>query len=398
MSARSPFLFSNNVPSQPMPSPAFAPDMSNPLHTATKPADGAPMLNLSGLSKSNRSQAQTQNNPLARRPSMSRPTTSDPHGHVAHQAGLGLQTTRPGTSDPHKGNHRLQQHAHNGILAPMPRKTPQPPLFASGGFKAPALPGSADDASSMALPGQNGPHRVVFGSSMAQGQVQTRPVAAEEEDDDCYEMPPPMSIAKQAGKRTRGELEDEGDEEDEPGNAAHPQKRFKPAPAQVDDRERAYSRNSHGHGHDFNHQRHSSSPHERSYNAQAQAYHHPTAMQQPHAPPPALARLLGLLKADTVLLDEPVIESKIAEYERSAERWRSCTREEWLAGAEEITAKYNKVFDFVKTHMTAKIALFTSCDTRLAEHDKVLAEREELLSHARVHLLENGGEVIDGGK
>ncbi|KAJ7053387.1 hypothetical protein C8F01DRAFT_1167318 [Mycena amicta] len=402
MSARQPFFTGMPTTNTPPISadsdasePMFQPDLTNPLHSGKTAADNgnAPLLNVASLTKGNRDRS--QNNTPSRRASMNlqRPGTSDPHS----TAGAAMNMMRPGTSDPHTGNHRLQaraqSHAH-GIVAPTPRKNSQPPPLFASSFKAPALPASHNhqDESMYALdldrltapspmrlavlPSQPGPHRISFAAP-----VQNRPL---DDENDVFEVPNPKT-----GKRTRGEMEDDGEQDVEEMQQAH--KRFKPA---QDDR--AYSRNEQ---HDFH--RHSSSPHDQSYQHQPhyQHLHHlAPAPQQQHMPTPSpqapLSRLLGLLKADTLVLDESVIEGKIARYERSAQRWRECDRDEWLAGADEITAMYGKVFDFVKAHMTTKLALFTSCDTSLAAHTVVLSERDALLVSAKEHLVNGGGEVL----
>ncbi|KAJ7051310.1 hypothetical protein C8F01DRAFT_1091516 [Mycena amicta] len=380
MSARQPFFTGKPTTNTPPISadadasePMFQSDLTNPLHSGKTAADNgnAPLLNVASLTKGNRDRS--QNNTPSRRASMN------------------LQ--RPA---------RAQAHAH-GIVAPTPRKNSQPPPLFASSFKAPALPAShnqqdesmyASDLDRLTapspmrlavLPSQPGPHRISFAAP-----VQNRPL---DDENDVFEVPNPNT-----GKRTREEMEDDGEQDVEEMQQAH--KRFKPA---QDDRERdrAYLRNEQ---HDFH--RHSSSPHDQSYQHQPQPHHYQhlhhlapaPQQQQQHMPTPSpqapLSRLLGLLKADTLALDESAVEGKIARYERSAQRWRECDRDEWLAGADEITAMYGKVFDVVKAHMTTKLALFTSCDTSLAAHTVVLSERDALLVSAKEHLVNGGGEVL----
>ncbi|KAG6885629.1 hypothetical protein C0993_012047 [Termitomyces sp. T159_Od127] len=52
-----------------------------------------------------------------------------------------------------------------------------------------------------------------------------------------------------------------------------------------------------------------------------------------------LSRLLGY-EVDAY------VEQHIEQYERAVERWKGCTMEEWIAGADEQTARYTKILDF----------------------------------------------------
>ncbi|KAF9456572.1 hypothetical protein BDZ94DRAFT_1326887 [Collybia nuda] len=61
--------------------------------------------------------------------------------------------------------------------------------------------------------------------------------------------------------------------------------------------------------------------------------------------PRALDKLLG---RDT----DTYIEENMEKYERATDRWRDCAMEDWIAGATELTARYGKLLDFVKIHMT----------------------------------------------
>ncbi|KAF9007489.1 hypothetical protein BDQ17DRAFT_217829 [Cyathus striatus] len=61
----------------------------------------------------------------------------------------------------------------------------------------------------------------------------------------------------------------------------------------------------------------------------------------PPPPPPALDRILGR-SVDAYISDH------MEQYDRSVKRWKDCSMEEWIKGAEEITAKYTKILDFVR--------------------------------------------------
>ncbi|KAJ7135847.1 hypothetical protein C8R44DRAFT_769156 [Mycena epipterygia] len=102
-------------------------------------------------------------------------------------------------------------------------------------------------------------------------------------------------------------------------------------------------------------------------------------------------RLLHLLKADQLDL---ACDAKIEKYTSSVEKWKACSREEWMAGAEELTGRYNKIFDFVKSHMAEKVQLFATCDGRLQQQNEVLNERETLLAGVKDVLVAESGNVL----
>ncbi|KAF7300503.1 ECM11 domain-containing protein [Mycena chlorophos] len=396
MSARQPFFpgksSSNTPPAPALPSSdasesMFKPDLANPLH-ATQNENVVPPLNTSSLHKANRNSLGSRRQSVVQQ----RPGTSDPHtGSYGHGAMATMGITRPGTSDPQRGNHRLQAHVQgHGIVAPTPRKTVPASPFA---FKVPGprnhnqqqQPQPDHSEESMyapdidrltapspmrlaVLPSQPGPHRISF----------AHPIDVDdgEGEGDGYELAGPQT----GSKRTRGDLEDGEDvqNEDEDGQQ-HPQKRFKPVP------ERAYSRNDHEYQPEQFHQRQQRPP-----------QYHPNP-SPPQAPAPML-RLLALLKADTLMTNDVVFESKIQRYERSCQRWKECSREEWLAGADEVIAKFTTLLDKVKDHMAEKLVLFTNCTAAIAAHTEVLKEREEVLASAKVQLVAGGGEVLAGHK
>lgn len=101
----------------------------------------------------------------------------------------------------------------------------------------------------------------------------------------------------------------------------------------------------------------------------------------------ALRRLLGQE------LDKYVDEHLDA-YNEARKKWSDCSTEEWQAGASELTAKFGKLLDFVKDHMTAKINLYTTLHAHVTNHRVVLSQREDRLKEARESLVRSGGSVV----
>ncbi|KAJ7700480.1 hypothetical protein B0H17DRAFT_1195865 [Mycena rosella] len=424
MSARQPFVPGNGfAPSSrpesraahanaaPLTTPLhFVADASNPLHggstTNQTNADNAP-LNIGSLTKSTRTQ-----NPPPRRQSVQtpRPATADPRSSSA--------TNR--TSDAHSKpkavpNHRLQAHAHaKHIVAPTPLQArAAPSLFSNAppAFKTPALPDAHgfrtptnDPARSpendapenenanasfrlKTLPSQPGPHRHAFGA---------RAIMDLSGDDEVFEVPEGAR-----NKRARSEVDDdEGDEHAYAAPAAS--KRFK-AQVHVENDENAYRRSS-ADEHELNEMYHrSSSPADSNPAAHRFAPQPQYADPQPQPHPQHqdsssdLASLAHVLKAEH-LLGDLELDALGDKYARAAEKWRACSREEWAAGAEDLTALYTKIFDFAKEHMTEKLALFTNCDARLATQRGVLAERDGLLGAVKEGLVAESARVLGGAR
>ncbi|KAJ7201334.1 hypothetical protein GGX14DRAFT_571450 [Mycena pura] len=448
----------------------FVPDPSNPLNGGpmhkvqkdrTENANAeTPPLNLGSLTKNIRS--------LPRRSSMqiSRTATSDPHATRASTPLIRPETSDPNAKLPVAPNHRLQAHANaHSIISPTPLLArSNTSLFSNSSsissYKSPAFPANhasshqpdahqdfANDSSYpqpaspsteqppddearsehsamrfVTLPSQPGPHRVVFGVH---------------DSDDLYEIAEPNvpPAPRKAGSKRKGA------EVDEDADDAHtraqgfggPAKRFKAQQPQPD--ERAYPRD----GEVYHTQPRSSSPHEATGYAPglheqvghtgdgaAAAYAHYSSQyhdaEPDGAPAPAphdsgIARLLDLLKVDNDAID---VDARVDKYMRSAERWRSCSREEWIAGADEIAAMYTKIFEFAKAHMACvrllvivllppasafalvltvhdtseKAKLFAQCEGRLQEHGRVLAERDGLLVGVKQRLVEESGNVL----
>ncbi|KAL5486014.1 hypothetical protein ACEPAI_7058 [Sanghuangporus weigelae] len=103
----------------------------------------------------------------------------------------------------------------------------------------------------------------------------------------------------------------------------------------------------------------------------------------------ALCRLLG------IDFDHYFAEH-IEQYEAAKKRWTSCSVEEWKTGAEEISAKFNKLIDFVKERMTAKLSLYASLHDKVAHHKVTLGERKSMLKNMQEQLVKDSGTVLGG--
>ncbi|KAJ7624878.1 hypothetical protein FB45DRAFT_1061030 [Roridomyces roridus] len=430
MSARMPFVPGGAPrPTTASPStPQFVADPSNPLNggpIAPESTDNRP-LNIGSLTKSNRSQT-----PASRRPSL--------------QSAAAAHIPRPSTSDPHTKpksstvpNHRLHSHlsSSHGIIAPTPvqgRATPS--LFSnSASFKTPALPSSRASPHQLPvandqingdqshdenvspnplfrvkiLPEQPGPHRIVFGARPVTDLTQ------DEDDEEIYENHEPEEEGAQSRNRTKRRRSDMDKEAEEERYA----KRFKSHEEVVD--RRVVNENIYSDGNDM-YGRHSSPhqgvDHQHQHQQQqlprhahhtgrvplppqfASGYphsqHNASGMPMPqHANPQHTAdleRLLQLFKMENVDLR---IEGRIEKYERSSEKWKTCTREEWLAGADELSANFGKIFDDIKAHMSKKFEVFASCEGRIKQQHQTLKERDGVLESVRGRLVAEGGHVL----
>ncbi|KAJ3773756.1 hypothetical protein FB446DRAFT_771560 [Lentinula raphanica] len=101
----------------------------------------------------------------------------------------------------------------------------------------------------------------------------------------------------------------------------------------------------------------------------------------------ALDKLLGC-QADAY------IEEHIEKYEQLVTKWKECSMEDWVKGADEIMAKYTKILDFVQRHMTTKLKLFTSFDQQLETHNSVLQERAKVLDGVKKKLVAQSGSIL----
>lgn len=246
------------------------------------------------------------------------------------------------------------------------------------------------------LPSQTAPHRRAFGGS--------RSITDLTREDEIYEVP----ATEVAGRNKRGRSEVDDDEDDEHAHVQSynaPSKRFKTQKQVLDRRqneENAYP--------DENEMfRRSSSPHDAQEYPLQQPRHHVPSRSTNHPLPDAtdrfptpysnsppqgaseIDRIVHLIKAEKFDFN---IEARVEKYERAAEKWKACTRDEWTAGADDLSAQYTKIFDFAKAHMAEKFQLFAVCDDRLAKQDDVLADRDALLKSAKDLLVADSVNVL----
>ncbi|KAJ8514501.1 hypothetical protein ONZ45_g7955 [Pleurotus djamor] len=129
----------------------------------------------------------------------------------------------------------------------------------------------------------------------------------------------------------------------------------------------------------------------------------PRAMTSPHqlaAPstpplsgPPALPKESALSKVFGVNVDEYVV-ANMDKYEEAREKWKSCTMDEWVSGADELAHRFAQMLDFVKDHMTTKIKLFADMNKSVDDHNVILDERKQSLVKAKEQLVKNSGAVL----
>ncbi|KAJ7488052.1 hypothetical protein FB451DRAFT_1553574 [Mycena latifolia] len=416
-----------------------------------------PPLNIGSLTKSNRTQnppsrrqsLQTTANHIPR------PATSDPHSLHApsNRPGTSDPFSKP-KSNAAVPNHRHQAQSlaksHN-IVAPTPlqaRSTPSLFSNAASSFKTPALPApytppqqidahgfrtstndpshsqmtdqqispeqsreeiNPDDSTMRLkmLPSQPGPHRRAFGS---------RAITDLTQEDEIYEVPEAEVASNGGGRNKRARSEVDDDEDDEHAHRQSygaPAKRFKTQKHVIERQndENAYPRGSMDEDEMYHR---SSSPHDvqeyppqqprhsapkRSANLSVSAaarrfppqYPNSAQSTQSSQPSSEIERLMQILKAEQFDFD---LDARVEKYTRSVEKWKACTREEWTAGADDLTALYTKIFDFAKNHMTDKVQLFSVCDGRLQRQTEVLADRDTLLAGAKDQLIAESGNVL----
>ncbi|KAI0792918.1 hypothetical protein C8Q75DRAFT_751922 [Abortiporus biennis] len=85
-------------------------------------------------------------------------------------------------------------------------------------------------------------------------------------------------------------------------------------------------------------------------------------------------------------------------YMNAKKKWSECTIEEWKAGANDIAANFAKMIDYVKDHMTTKLALYANLQSVVEDHRTVLNERETVLRNARDSLVRDGANVVGNAK
>ncbi|KAF4571191.1 hypothetical protein EYR36_008520 [Pleurotus pulmonarius] len=88
------------------------------------------------------------------------------------------------------------------------------------------------------------------------------------------------------------------------------------------------------------------------------------------------------------------IEGHLEKYEEAREKWKTCSMDEWTAGADELAHKFGQVLDFVKDHMTLKMKLFATMNQKIDEHNIVLDERSKSLVLAKDQLVKDSGTVL----
>ncbi|KAH9847983.1 hypothetical protein C2E23DRAFT_889440 [Lenzites betulinus] len=190
---------------------------------------------------------------------------------------------------------------------------------------------------------------------------------------------------RRSGKRPERAPED--DDEYEYGTGA---KRYKPAPHQNE--------------------------HPGMYNGRSTPAHYGVPAQFSRAPTPAHGA--PLLAPPAHFLPEPVkveasearqalyrllgqdldifVEGHADAYEQARKKWAECSVEDWTSGADDLAGRFGKMLDFVKEHMTSKLALYAALHKNIAEHKNVLSEREQALKEARESLVREGGAVVSG--
>ncbi|ESK95932.1 hypothetical protein Moror_961 [Moniliophthora roreri MCA 2997] len=91
------------------------------------------------------------------------------------------------------------------------------------------------------------------------------------------------------------------------------------------------------------------------------------------------------------------VEDHMEWYGQLTNKWRECTMEEWVKGADEIMAKYSKILDQVKKHMETKLKLFASFDAQVTNHKAVLEDRARLLDGVKQRLVSNSQTILGPG-
>ncbi|KAG6817232.1 hypothetical protein H0H87_011289 [Tephrocybe sp. NHM501043] len=160
------------------------------------------------------------------------------------------------------------------------------------------------------------------------------------------------------------------------------------SPGNVSARLRNHSRTPDHETH-YEHRNHPHSPSDNSYRVQS-FYHEPVGRHTVVDVPSGLDKLLGY--GVNVYAEE-----HLEQYGRAIERWKECTMEEWIAGANEQAARFSKILDFVKEHMTSKMKLFASFDDKVDRHNNVLSEREKALEAVKGRLVKESAHVLGHG-
>ncbi|KAI9453321.1 hypothetical protein BJY52DRAFT_1214213 [Lactarius psammicola] len=115
----------------------------------------------------------------------------------------------------------------------------------------------------------------------------------------------------------------------------------------------------------------------------------PAFVLPPHIPHPmaAMGELPGLEFSEADL-------GRYAElYEQGSERWSKAPMEEWVAGADDVLAKFGEMIDMIKDHMSSKMNLYKSLHTRLSDEHSALEQRAKELRGASQTLVRDSGAI-----
>ncbi|KAK0470253.1 uncharacterized protein EV420DRAFT_1634690 [Desarmillaria tabescens] len=386
MSARQPFVpmgprpvsrtAHHNAPAPPQKS-SFAPDKTNPLHSN---ADGngnssnTPPLNLQNLMKK-KSLIPGKNSI----PAPGRRTSGSEHALEKEKGPLPGFPRRVQTSNPN-------------IVAPHPLPPPlsMSPLYA--GAELSLKPTDPSQSHTLQSPTEKDAH---IPASFAVPDVSFASPA--KLNTKFQHMPQPQSGGPQRtnenrNKRSRSEFgEDEATYAYDADYGSGQNKRYKmdgpdkypdpfsPAPLSSPLRHPEY--------------RNSPTSSNRGYRQHAdnESFHdyHPNNLSQGNEG--ALDKLLG---RDANIFVEEHMDS----YEALIEKWKNCTTDEWIAGADVIMVKYSKILEFVKTHMTTKLKLFAAFDKQVDSHGVVLEERQKVLAGVKQKLVSESGNILGRDK
>ncbi|KAI1790023.1 hypothetical protein LXA43DRAFT_1017965 [Ganoderma leucocontextum] len=116
----------------------------------------------------------------------------------------------------------------------------------------------------------------------------------------------------------------------------------------------------------------------------------------PHGPPKAVGNgvpkqaLYQLLGQDLDIW----VEAHADAYEQARKKWSECSLDEWTNGADNLADRFSKLLDFVKEHMSTKLALYASLQNTISQHKGLLSSREKVLDGARECLVREGGAVV----
>ncbi|KAF8259813.1 hypothetical protein EI94DRAFT_1812715 [Lactarius quietus] len=115
----------------------------------------------------------------------------------------------------------------------------------------------------------------------------------------------------------------------------------------------------------------------------------PSFALPPHIPHPtaAMGELPGLE------FSEADLARYVELYEQGSERWSKAPMEEWVAGADDILAKFGEMIDMIKDHMSAKMNLYKSLHTRLSDEHATLDHRAKELRDASQSLVRDSGTI-----